>query len=97
MSLSLRRKSTLSSVLDNATGSALGDMTFAAFKVLPIDPTRIRRGSKLESDYMEPANDLSSAASCEEAVNVVVQSIQLACQEAGNVNPEFIKEGSVVR
>jgi len=46
---------------------------------------------------MEPANDLSSAASCEEAVNVIVSTIRLACQDVGNIDPDFVKNADVVR
>ncbi|KAH0830632.1 hypothetical protein J3R83DRAFT_2087 [Lanmaoa asiatica] len=48
--------------------------SFAAFKALPVGSTHVRNGSR----YTEPADDLATATSCEEAVDLIVD----ACQES---------------
>lgn len=72
-----------------------GDKTFAAFKALPIDPTR--SGREAES-VVEPADDLSAARNCREAVDLVVESIIRACQDVGGGRqPDFVVEAPIVR
>ncbi|KAJ7219415.1 SacI homology domain-containing protein [Mycena pura] len=58
----------------------------AAFKALPIDPARTRRASSVGSGgaYVDSAEELSGAASCREAVELMVDSIRRACEEMGN-------------
>ncbi|KAJ7632755.1 SacI homology domain-containing protein [Roridomyces roridus] len=68
-----------------STGTATGTTSFAAFKALPIDPTRTRRASSLGSGgYVDSAEELSGAESCREAVDLMIDSIQRACEDLGN-------------
>lgn len=61
-----------------------GDQTFAAFKVLPIDPARIRRSSSTgDGMYAEASDEMSVAATCKEAVDLIVESIEQGCREEG--------------
>ena len=90
-----RRANTLSKILSNATAPVLNkDTTFAAFKVLPIDPARSRREN---GSFFEPADELTGVSNCKEAVDVMVDAIHRACQEAGGARGEFIKQEDVVR
>ncbi|KIM65349.1 hypothetical protein SCLCIDRAFT_112940 [Scleroderma citrinum Foug A] len=57
------------------------DVNFAAFKVLPVDPFRVRSGSVI---YEEPADDLVGATTCKEVVDLMVDAVKRACYEAGN-------------
>ncbi|KAJ7449948.1 SacI homology domain-containing protein [Mycena latifolia] len=80
----------LSARLLNASvnGGDLADTrtSFAAFKVLPIDPARTRRASSMGGSgaYVDSAEELSGAGSCREAVDLMVDSIRRACEEIGN-------------
>ena len=59
-----------------------GDQTFAAFKVLPVDPARIRRSSSTgDGMYAEASDEMSVATTCKEAVDLIVQSIEQGCRE----------------
>ncbi|PFH51748.1 hypothetical protein AMATHDRAFT_74778 [Amanita thiersii Skay4041] len=61
-----------------------GDRTFAAFKVLPVDPAWIRRSSSTgDGGYAEASDELASASTCREAVELIVGSIDQACREVG--------------
>ncbi|KIY43445.1 hypothetical protein FISHEDRAFT_53223 [Fistulina hepatica ATCC 64428] len=93
-----RKSTTLSDVLSHATWTNRGDTTFAAFKILPIDPTRLRRGSSFGGgdSYAEPADELSDASSCQEAVDRIVETIQRACDDAGSNHENFVTEADVV-
>jgi hypothetical protein len=72
-----------------------GDKVFVAFKALPIDPTRSQRDNET---IVEPADELSGAKNCEEAVDLMVESIVKACQDVGGGHrPDFIVEEPVVR
>jgi len=88
----------LSNILTNAALSAGSQTTFAAFKVLPIDPARIRRGSSTGGnvEYMEAADELSGVSNCKEAADLIVESIQRACEDIGGAHREFITEEDVV-
>ncbi|KAK7020499.1 SacI homology domain-containing protein [Favolaschia claudopus] len=93
---SLGRKNTAASALSARLLRVMGGgetTSFAAFKVLPIDPTRTRRassfGGTLTQAYVDTAEELSGAANCREAVDLMVESIRRACEEMGN-------DGSVV-
>lgn len=57
------------------------DVNFAAFKVLSVDPFRVRSGSVI---YEEPADDLVGATTCKEVVDLMVDAVKRACYEAGN-------------
>ncbi|KAJ7046939.1 SacI homology domain-containing protein [Mycena alexandri] len=75
----------LSASVTGETGSTL--TSFAAFKVLPIDPARTRRASSVGgggAGYVDSAEELSGAGSCREAVGLMAESIRRACEEMGN-------------
>jgi hypothetical protein len=85
----------LSRILSNAAAPTLtNDVTFAAFKALPIDPARGRREN---GSFYEPADELTGATSCKEAVDLMVDSIARACAEAGDTREDLVKTGDVVR
>lgn len=88
-----------SNVLTNAALAAGAETTFAAFKVLPIDPARIRRGSSTGGniEYMEAADELSGAANCKEAAELIVNSIRRACEDIGGARGDFVTGEDVVR
>lgn len=89
------RRNTLSRILSNAAVPVLSkEVTFAAFKALPIDPARSRREN---GSFFEPADELTGAANCKEAVEMMVEAIRRACAEAGGGKGEFIKDEDVVR
>ena len=80
---------------------------FVAFKALPIDPARSRRGT---GSFEETAgDDLAGARSCREAVEVMVEAIRRACVDIGGgggstisageggKDGEFVKEVDIVR
>ena len=95
----LRRTATgvqLSRLLSRAAEPAqAGDKVFAAFKILPIDPARSRRAT---GSIVEPADELSGAKNCKEAVDLMVESIVKACQDVGaGHQPNFVAEEAVVR
>ncbi|KAG1756423.1 phosphoinositide polyphosphatase [Suillus paluster] len=81
----LRREPTktanLSGIMSKASENAAGNMCFAAFKVLPVDPARVRSGF---SGYAEPADDLAGATTCKQVVDLMVDGIRRACDDAGN-------------
>ena len=84
----------LSRILSNAIPASGNQTTFAAFKALPVDPTRVQRGSG--SGYTEPADDLAGTTSCKEAVDLMVDAICRACEDIGNVHGDLIQHGDVV-
>jgi len=94
-----RRRSTgvqLSNLLSRVAEPAQsGDKVFAAFKALPIDPARSRRAT---GSIIEPADELSGAKNCMEAVDLMVESIVKACQDVGGGRQSnFVLEEAVVR
>lgn len=89
-----QRDSQLSRILTRAASPALnGEVTFAAFKALPIDPARSRREN---GSFFEPADELTGANNCKEAVDMMVDAIHRACLDIGNGSEDFIKEEDVV-
>ncbi|KAF9014086.1 SacI homology domain-containing protein [Cyathus striatus] len=89
----------LSNILAKTAATTIvdGPTTFCAFKVLPIDPARIRRLSSTSSGmYADVSDELSSAASCKEAADLIVDSIQRACQDIGGGQGEFVVNEDVV-
>ena len=81
----------LSNVL---ASSSAGTRNFAAFKVLPIDPTRNRSETSAVSDqYVELSDEMQRASSCREAVDLIVDKIQDACEGHGR----FVTKEDVVR
>ncbi|KAI0093512.1 SacI homology domain-containing protein [Irpex rosettiformis] len=98
--LSPSRQSTLknaklSRILSSAAAPSLNnDITFAAFKALPIDPARGRREN---GSFYEPADELTGAIDCRQAVNLMVDAIARACADAGGARGEnFVKSADVV-
>jgi len=65
---------------ENTDGAT--NVCFAAFKVLPVDPARVRSGSGTE--YAEPADDLAGATTCKQVVDLMVDVIRRACEDTGN-------------
>ncbi|RDB21105.1 Phosphatidylinositide phosphatase SAC2 [Hypsizygus marmoreus] len=92
----------LSSILTNAALATGAESACAAFKVLPIDPARIRRGSSVGDamgdgvEYIEAADELSGAKNCREAVEMIVDSIRRACEDVGGAQGEFVADEDVV-
>jgi hypothetical protein len=73
-----------------------GDTSFAAFKVLPVDPARVR--SESTTGYAEPADDLAGATTCKEAVDLIADAIKRACHDMGGASDgDFIFEEDIVR
>lgn len=70
----------MSKVSENAAGTT--NVCFAAFKALPVDPARVRSGSS--TGYAEPADDLAGATTCKQVVDMMVNNIKRACEDAGN-------------
>lgn len=70
----------MSKVSENAAGAT--NVCFAAFKALPVDPARVRSGSS--TGYAEPADDLAGATTCKQVVDMMVDGIKRACEDAGN-------------
>lgn len=86
------RATSKSGISGSRTGS--NDTSFAAFKALPVGCTHVRNGSR----YTEPADDLASATSCKEAVDLIVDAIKGACEEIGSPSEDdFISEQDIVR
>ena len=75
-----------------------GTQNFAAFKVLPINPTR-REMSAVDDQYVELSDEMQRASSCREAVDLIVDKIQDAYGDmvgGGHVNVKFVTEEDVV-
>ncbi|KAF8621508.1 hypothetical protein AX15_007740 [Amanita polypyramis BW_CC] len=71
------------------------DQTFAAFKVLPVDPARVRRSSSTgDGLYAEGSDEINNAATCREAVDLIVESIEGACKGKGG-KVDVLKEDVV--
>jgi len=85
----------LSKLISRAAEPApASDRVFAAFKALPIDPARSRRAT---GGIIEPADELSGAKNCKEAVDLMVESIVKACKDVGGGRqPNFVAEQAVV-
>lgn len=72
----------------------LSDTSFAAFKALPVGSTHVRN----ESRYTEVTDNLTSATSCKEAVDLIVDTIKKACEDVGSASgDDFIYEEDIVR
>ncbi|GLB34696.1 putative inositol phosphatase [Lyophyllum shimeji] len=97
-SLTRTKVPVLSNILTNAALAAGSQTTFAAFKVLPIDPARVRRGSSTGQnvEYMEAADELSGASNCREAADLIVESIRRACEDIGGTHRDFVTNEDVV-
>ena len=87
----------LSNVLASSSFSS-GPQNFAAFKVLPVDPTGTRREMSAVGDqYVELSDEMQRASSCREAVDLIVDKIQEACEDMGGGHGRFVTEEDVVR
>ncbi|KAH9043290.1 SacI homology domain-containing protein [Lactarius pseudohatsudake] len=81
-------------------GSAAGTTSFAAFKALPIDPARTRRGDD-GSTFVEPADapeEFAGASTCREAVDHMVDCIVRACAGAtgGGDSVSIVRQEDIV-
>jgi phosphatidylinositol 4-phosphatase len=47
--------------------------------------------------YAEAADELSGASSCQEATNLIVDSIRRACEDVGVIDSGFVTNEDVVR
>ncbi|VDB82776.1 unnamed protein product [Peniophora sp. CBMAI 1063] len=88
----------LSNLLAGAAPAPDTKTTFAAFKALPVDPARSRRGSA----FSEPADELAGAATCQDAVELMVNVIRGACEDIGGGRSiegrtdAFVKDADIV-
>lgn len=74
------------------------EKSFAAFKVLPVDPARIRRASSGVTPYSDVSDELTGAGTCREAANAIVETIYRACEDVGSGGaPGFVVEEDIVR
>ncbi|KAF7323093.1 hypothetical protein HMN09_00089400 [Mycena chlorophos] len=73
----------LQSLAANSGDPGNARVSYAAFKVLPIDPTRTRRASS-SGGYVDSAEELSGAGNCREAADLIADSIRRACEDVGN-------------
>jgi phosphatidylinositol 4-phosphatase len=92
-----RRKGATASPLNNVGRHPNAERISSAFKVLPVDPARMRRASTGgELLYAEAADELTGASSCQEAADWIVDSIRRACEDVGVVNGSFVTNEDVV-
>ncbi|KZV71845.1 hypothetical protein PENSPDRAFT_650268, partial [Peniophora sp. CONT] len=88
----------LSNLLAGAAPAPDTKTTFAAFKALPVDPARSRRGSA----FSEPADELAGAATCQDAVELMINAIRGACEDIGGGHSAdgradtFVKDADIV-
>ena len=75
------------------------EKSFAAFKVLPIDPARIRRaGSGSVGSYAEVGDEVAQGArTCKEAAELMVGTLVEACEDVGGGDPGPGEVGAFVR
>ncbi|KAF9532199.1 SacI homology domain-containing protein [Crepidotus variabilis] len=76
----------LSNVLTSPsfTSAGSGSINFAAFKVLPIDPARMRRESSALSEvYVGSSDEMQGAGTCREAGELIVKRVVGACEDVG--------------
>lgn len=82
----------LSKIIGNvavATGAASGDRAVAAaFKALPVDNTKHAGGSVDDA--------VMSAATCRAAVDVIVDTLYMACKDIGGAGQGFVVEKDIV-
>lgn len=90
-----RKGTALSKLLSTASLAVGSNQSFAAFKVLPIDPARNRRANG-GSTFTEPADELTGASNCKEAVDLIIESIRGACEDVGGAHGQFVTEADVV-
>lgn len=89
----------LSNILSSASMAFEGsEKSFAAFKMLPMDPARFRRTSSSDREHAGVGRtELQEAATCKEAADLIVEAIRKACEDVGSAHGDFVKEGEVVR
>jgi phosphatidylinositol 4-phosphatase len=90
-----RNSPMLSKILSNVSPVFGSHTTFAAFKALPVDPTRTGPGA--DAGYAEPADDLTGASTCKEAVELMVDMIRRACEDIDNPHGNLVTKGDVVK
>ncbi|KAF8510997.1 SacI homology domain-containing protein [Hysterangium stoloniferum] len=92
LSGSTKNSAALSRIISNvavATGAATGDVAVAAaFKALPVDNTRHADG-----DVDDP---VMSATTCRGAVDVIVDTLRMACNDIGGIGQGFVVEKDIV-
>ncbi|KAF5315948.1 hypothetical protein D9611_005058 [Ephemerocybe angulata] len=77
---------------------SLEETSFAAFKVLPVDPARIRRASSSVTAYSEMSDEMQGATTCREAGEMIVETIFRACEDAGSAGViGFLRDEDIVR
>jgi len=91
---SFARTTTLSRMMSKVSEGFSNETNFGAFKVLPVDPARIRREST--AGYAEPADDLAGATTCKEVADLMVDTIARACEDIGGHHEHFVVEEDVV-
>ncbi|PPQ91427.1 hypothetical protein CVT25_014315 [Psilocybe cyanescens] len=84
-----------------STAGASGTVNFGAFKVLPIDPGRVRKHSSYASEVTDGgggmSDEMNGAATCREAVDLIVERIERACEDVGGAQgKDFIVGEDVV-
>lgn len=91
----------LSKVLNSASfiTATSGQVNYGAFKILPIDPARVRRESSGMSEmYMGLCDEMKDAVTCREVGDLIVDRIWRACEEVGGGQGDnFVVEEDVVR
>jgi phosphatidylinositol 4-phosphatase len=92
-----RSATALSKILSNAvTIASSSETTFAAFKVLPIDPAR-RQETDGGYTIAGRTDELAAASTCRELVDLMTYAIKHACDDVGSTHGEFVTEADVVR
>jgi len=82
----------LSRILTNVALGTNNETICAAFKALPVDASKARRGSTLAGvPFKDPVT-------CKDAVDNMVEVIRDACADAGAVQSDsFVSEKDIVR
>jgi hypothetical protein len=92
-----RNEAGLSPLLSNDQLVPSGELTFAAFKALPVDSARRRLASEDRGHVIESSDQLNEAKNCMEAVDAIVESIRQACCDIGVGRDQLVTESDVVR
>jgi phosphatidylinositol 4-phosphatase len=87
----------LSKILSDAvTVASSSETTFAAFKVLPIDPAR-RQETNGGYTIAGQMDESAAASTCQELVDLMTDAIKGACEGFGSAHGELVTEADVVR
>ena len=100
-----RKRGKLSEILTNVSGGGEGELVSVALKSLPVDPARWQTGGGSGPGAGVGAGGGAGAGvgaeTCKEAVEVMVEGLRAACEEAGVVDDSgdevFITEEDIVR